>query len=381
MSFFKIEFKSTDSHARAGLLHTNHGIIKTPVFMPVGTQGTVKAIEQRTLKNLGYRLILGNAYHLYLRPGVEVISGFGGLHNFINWNGAILTDSGGYQIFSINELRKLSDDGVEFKSHIDGSKHFFTPENVIEIQRKLGSDIIMVLDECTPYPCSLEFANKSMELSLSWAKRSKIAYIKSNNDSLSGYNQFLFGIGQGSIYPELRKKYLENLIEIDFDGYAIGGLSVGEPSDILYEITEVSTLIIPEEKPRYLMGVGTPENILNAIESGIDMFDCVLPTRNARNGQLFTTRGKINIKNAKYKFYDKPIDEKIDNFVSRNYPLAYLRHLFLSGEILGIMLATEHNLAFYHWLVSNARNKILDGNYRQWKNDLLKQISNNEYTD
>lgn len=374
--FFSLDKISKDCKARAGILHTAHGIIETPIFMPVGTQGTVKAIEQRELIELGAQIILGNTYHIYLRPGHDVINNFGGLHKFMNWNKPILTDSGGYQVFSLQDLRKLSDDGVEFKSHIDGSKHFFSPEYVVEIQRQIGSDIIMVLDECTPYPSTKEDALKSMNLSEKWAIRSKKAFLESKE--IYGTKQFLFSIGQGSVYPDLRKQYLEQMINTDFDGYAIGGLSVGESAEIMYEITDVSTDIIPEDIPRYLMGVGTPENILEAIGLGIDMFDCVLPTRNARNGQLFTTRGKINIRNNKYKLMDSPIDEIIDSYASRNFSLGYLRHLFISNEILGLQLASIHNIAFYLWLVKTARQKILDGDFINWKKSIIKDLNNTE---
>lgn len=374
--FFKIEKTSKECKARTGIITTDHGIIETPIFMPVGTQGTVKAIEQRELLELGAQIILGNTYHLYLRPGHELINNFGGLHKFINWEKPILTDSGGYQVFSLQDLRKLSEEGVEFKSHIDGSKHFFSPEYVVEIQRHIGSDIIMVLDECTLYPATKEDALKSMKLSEKWAVRSKKAFLESKE--LFGTKQFLFSIGQGSVYPDLRKQYLKKMIDTGFDGYAIGGLSVGEPADIMYEITDVSTDILPADKPRYLMGVGTPENILEAIGLGIDMFDCVLPTRNARNGQLFTTRGKINIRNNKYKLSDLPIDANIDSYASRNFSLGYLRHLFISNEILGLQLASLHNIAFYLWLVKTARQKIFDGDFTKWKKMVISDLNHQE---
>ena len=371
-NFFNIEKISLDCKARAGSLKTTHGIIETPVFMPVGTQGTVKAIDQRTLEELNTKLILGNTYHLYLRPGVNVIHKFGGLHKFINWDRAILTDSGGYQIFSLQELRVLSEEGVEFKSHIDGSKHFFSPEKVVEIQRYLGSDIIMQLDECIPYPCDFQAAKKSMELTLRWLARTKSCYIKSR--PVYSHWQFLFSIGQGSMYPSLRKDCIEQQIALEPDGFAIGGLSVGEPTEMMYEIVNTSTDIIPQDKPRYLMGVGTPENILEAVERGVDMFDCVIPTRNARNAQLFTTRGKINIKNSMYKLSEEAIDEEIDSYASRNFSLGYLRHLFMSREILGIMLATQHNIAFYQWLMKTLREKILSDEFRQWKKIFLEKF-------
>jgi len=369
---FEVEKKCSDCKARAGVIKTDRQEIKTPVFMPVGTVGTVKAIEQRELAEIGFDIILGNTYHLYLRPGTDVIKSFEGLHKFINWDGNILTDSGGYQVFSLQELRKISEQGVEFSSHIDGSKHLFTPENVIDIQRILGSDIMMVLDECTDYPTNYDTAKESMELSLKWAKRAKIQF--SDTEPLYGKNQFLFGIGQGSMYPDLRRSYIEGMVEIGFDGYAIGGLSVGEPAEIMYNMVDISTDIMPEDKPRYLMGVGTPENILEGIERGIDMFDCVLPTRNARNGQLFTSRGKINIRNAKYKYSKQPIDETINSYADSNFTLGYLRHLFVSDEILGLQLATLHNLSFYKWLMIKAREKILVDDYRQFKSEILLSL-------
>jgi queuine tRNA-ribosyltransferase len=363
-----------DSKARAGLLRTERGDIETPVFMAVGTAGTVKAMEQRELTELGYDIILGNTYHLFLRPGTEVIHRLGGLHKFMNWDRAILTDSGGYQVFSLQDLRKINEDGVEFKSHIDGSRHVFTPENVIDTQRLLGSDIMMVLDECTDYPTDYNTAKSSMELSLRWAERAKERF--SATKPLYGKRQFLFGIGQGSMFRDLRTDYINRMVDIGFDGYALGGLSVGEPPEIMYDIVDVCTDIMPKDKPRYLMGVGTPANILEAIERGIDMFDCVLPTRNARNGQLFTTKGKINIKNAKYKYSDKAIDETIDSYASRNFSLAYLRHLFINGEILGLQIATMHNLAFYKWLTKTAREKIISQDFRQWKSEILLSLHN-----
>lgn len=366
---FELEKSSDNSKARAGKIQTAHGIIETPIFMPVGTAGTVKAVEQRELIELNANIILGNTYHLYLRPGNEVMSRMGGLHKFMNWQRPILTDSGGYQVFSLNEIRKIYDYGVEFRSHLDGSKHLFTPESVVNTQRIIGSDIMMVLDECAPYPSDYKYTKDSMELSLKWAKESRVAF--NNTEAHYGHEQFQFGIAQGGMYHDLRKEYLEKMIEIDFEGNAIGGLSVGEPTEMMYEITNLSTEILPKDKPRYLMGVGTPENILESIEMGIDMFDCVMPTRNARNGQLFTTRGKINIRNAKYKFEESPIDENIDSYASNNFSLAYLRHLFVSDEILGLQLASIHNIAFYLYLVREARKHIIVGDYEQWKNEFL----------
>jgi queuine tRNA-ribosyltransferase len=373
MAQFDLLSTSTDSKARAGILHTDHGVIPTPIFMPVGTQGTVKAITQRELIELDAKIILGNTYHLYLRPGEEVLSQFGGLHRFMNWNRPILTDSGGYQVFSLKELRKITEQGVTFSSHLDGSKHIFTPERVIEIQRCIGSDIIMPLDECAPHPCDYEYAKNSMELTLRWAARNKSAF--DTSQPRYGHNQLLFAIGQGSVYKDLRGECLAQMSEMNFDGYAIGGLAVGESSEIMYDIVDYSTDRMPKEKPRYLMGVGTPENILTAIGLGIDMFDCVMPTRNARNGTLFTTRGKVNIRNAKYKFDENPIDAGLDCYASREYSLGYLRHLFISKEILGLQLATQQNLAFYLWLVRTAREKILCGDYRQWARECMEIFS------
>ncbi|MBS1536133.1 MAG: tRNA guanosine(34) transglycosylase Tgt [Bacteroidetes bacterium] len=373
MTQFDINVTSQDCKARAGFLHTDHGLIPTPIFMPVGTQGTVKAISQRELVEIDTKIILGNTYHLYLRPTEEVLSSFGGLHKFMNWDRPILTDSGGYQVFSLKELRKITEKGVTFSSHLDGSKHLFTPERVIEIQRCIGSDIIMPLDECAPHPCEYSYAKNSMELTLRWAKRNKLAF--ENSQPRYGHSQILFAIGQGSVYKDLRAECLQQMSEMNFDGYAIGGLAVGESSDIMYDIVDFSTDRMPKDKPRYLMGVGTPENILTAIGLGVDMFDCVMPTRNARNGTLFTTRGKINIRNAKYKFDENPIDENIDCYASQEFSLGYLRHLFISKEILGLQLATQHNLAFYLWLVRTAREKILCGEYRQWSQDFMKVLS------
>lgn len=372
-NFYSVEKISGLSKARAGLLNTDRGIIETPVFMPVGTQGTVKAIEQRELKEINVSIILGNTYHLYLRPGDDLINQFGGLHRFINWDKPILTDSGGYQVFSLQDLRRLSEEGYEFKSHIDGSKHFFSPEKVIDIQRNLGSDIMMVLDECTYYPSEKSIALKSMELSEQWAIRAKKHFVKTQEKY--GKKQFLFSIGQGSMFKDLRQIYLKKMLDVDFDGYAIGGLSVGEPAELMYEMTNISTDIIPVNKPRYLMGVGTPENILESISFGVDMFDCVLPTRNARNGQLFTTKGKINIRNSKYRLSDEVIDGNIDSYASVNFSLGYLRHLFMANEILGLQLATIHNIAFYMWLVRTARAEILKNNYERWKKEIIEAIN------
>lgn len=373
--FFELIHQDPHSSARVGLIHTPHGDVETPIFMPVGTQGTVKAIEQRELEEIGSQIILSNTYHLYLRPGTDVLKEFSGLHNFMNWHHPILTDSGGYQVFSLTELRKLKPDGVIFHSHIDGSEHLFTPEKVVEIQRIIGSDIIMVLDECPPYPADEEYIKQSNEISIEWAKKSRIEFEKSSQ--LYNHKQFQFGICQGGIYPYYRKEYIKQITEIDFDGFAIGGVSVGEPKELMYEITNLSSSLLPRNKPRYLMGVGMPEDILEAISMGIDMFDCVIPTRNARNAQLFTTHGKINIRNAKYKFSKELIDENIQSYASQNYSLGYLRHLFISDEILGLQIASLHNIAFYLWLVKTAREKIIEGNFESWKNELLFYYKNN----
>ncbi|PKL86794.1 MAG: tRNA guanosine(34) transglycosylase Tgt [Ignavibacteriae bacterium HGW-Ignavibacteriae-1] len=374
--FFTLIKEDGESKARAGLLKTTYAEIETPVFMPVGTNATVKAIQQRELVELDTRIILGNTYHLYLRPGDDTIHEFGGLHKFMNWNRAILTDSGGYQVFSLKDIRKITDDGVEFKSHIDGSKHFFTPEIVVDIQRNLGSDIMMVLDECAPYPADRAYVRKSMNLSLDWAERS-IEYFRPKTPKY-GNQQFMFGIAQGGMYNDLRVEYLRKMIDLNFDGNAIGGLSVGEPNEMMYEITELSTEILPKDKPRYLMGVGTPIDILECIERGIDMFDCVMPTRNARNGQLFTSRGKINIKNAKYKLSNEQIDPNVDSYASQNFSLGYLRHLFIADEILGLQLASLHNIAFYLWLARTAREKILAGDFTKWKKDFIQIYKGNQ---
>lgn len=369
MNFFELIKTDATTKARAGILHTDHGDIPTPIFMPVGTQGTVKALEQRSLTDLDAKIILGNTYHLYLRPGMDVVQHFGGLHKFIQWDRAILTDSGGYQVFSLQDLRRISYEGVEFRSHIDGSRHFFSPKKVVEIQKILGSDIMMVLDECVPYGADEQYTRRSMELSFRWALESRKQFLEI--PQMWQQRQFQFAICQGGMYHHLRKEYASRVIEYDFDGYSIGGLSVGEPTELMYELTDLSTDILPPAKPRYLMGVGTPENILEAIERGVDMFDCVLPTRNARNGQIFTTRGKINIRNQQYKFSEEPIDPAFANDDGYNYTLGYLRHLFISREILGLILATRQNIRFYLWLVRTAREKILAGEFRQWKKDFL----------
>ena len=374
--FFELQKTDNNSKARAGIITTDHGTIETPIFMPVGTQGTVKAIDQKALKEeINAPVILGNTYHLYLRPGMEIMHQAGGLHQFMNWDRNILTDSGGFQVFSLSELRKLKPDGVEFSSHLDGSKHFFSPGKVIEIQRNIGADIIMPLDECTPYPCDYEYAKKSKELTSSWAKLNKEAFEKSK--PLYGYEQYLFGIVQGSVYKDLREESAKDLMNIDFDGYSIGGLAVGEPAENMYEIVDFTTDILPVNKPRYLMGVGRPENILEAIERGVDMFDCVMPTRNARNAYLFTSEGVVTIRGASYKNDFTPVEEKCDCYTCQNHTRAYLRHLFNTKEILAYELATIHNLKFYLNLVREARERIFDGSYIAWKNKIINKLSKN----
>ena len=370
----KIKGKAKDSKARAGFFETEHGIVETPIFMPVGTQGTVKAVNQSYLeKDIQAQIVLSNTYHLYLRPGTEVLEKAGGLHKFMNWQKPILTDSGGYQVFSLTELRKLKKDGVEFRSHLDGSKHFFTPEKVIGIERSIGSDIMMVLDECTPYPCDYDYAVKSTKLTSDWAALNKEAFC--NSTPLYGHKQFLFGIIQGSVYKDLREKSAIELNKLDFDGYAIGGLAVGEPTETMYELIDFTTDFMMEDRPRYLMGVGRPENILEGIERGVDMFDCVMPTRNARNSYLFTSSGILAMRNAQYKDDFSEIDERCSCYTCRNYSRAYLRHLFIAGEILALELASIHNLHFYLDLVKEARKMIIEGTFSEWKSEKIKQIS------
>ncbi len=369
----KFTLVHTDSQARAGILETDHGIIETPVFMPVGTQGTVKAVEQRELIELGAQIILGNTYHLYLRPGMDVMRSMGGLHQFMNWQRPLLTDSGGYQVFSLTDLRKITQDGVTFKSHLDGSAHFFTPQKVIEIQRAIGSDIMMVLDECPPHPCTEEYARESNRLTVKWASLCQKAVRES--EPFYGHQQALFAIVQGSVYKTLRQQSAESLVAMDFEGYAVGGLAVGEPAEVMYDITEFTTAFLPKEKPRYLMGVGTPENLLESIDRGIDMFDCVMPTRNGRNGTVFTRNGRVNIKNAKWKTDDTPLDDGFESYTNKNFSKAYLRHLFQVDEILGLQLASIHNLSFYVWLMREARSHILSGTFSAWKSEMLERLT------
>ena len=356
------------------MIKTGHGTFNTPVFMPVGTAGSVKGVHQRELKNdINAPVILGNTYHLYLRPGIEVLGKAGGLHNFINWDRAILTDSGGYQVFSLSEIRKIKEEGAFFQSHIDGSSHRFTPENIVDIQRLIGADIMMALDECTPYPCDYEYARNSLELTHRWLDRGIEQY--RNTEKKYAHDQSYFPIVQGSVYEDLRKLSAERIAGKDMEGNAIGGLSVGEPAEEMYKMTEIVTLILPEEKPRYLMGVGTPVNILESIALGVDMFDCVMPTRNGRNGMLFTSEGIINIRNAKWKDDFSPLDSQAEIFTSEQYSKAYLRHLMISNEMLGAQIASIHNLYFYLWLVREARQQIISGNFSSWKNSMVKKLS------
>ena len=372
---FNLLKSDTETKARAGTISTDHGVIETPIFMPVGTVGSVKGVHQRELKNeINPDIILGNTYHLYLRPQTDILEKAGGLHKFMNWDRNILTDSGGYQVYSLSANRKIKEEGVKFKSHIDGSYHVFTPENVMEIQRSIGADIIMAFDECTPYPCDYNYAKRSMHMTHRWLDRC-VEHLK-KVPLKYGYNQSLFPIVQGSTYKDLRLQSAEYIAGIGADGNAIGGLSVGEPAEEMYAMTEVVTGILPEDKPRYLMGVGTPINILENIALGIDMFDCVMPTRNARNGMLFTAFGAINIKNEKWKDDFSPIDDMGITFVDTDYSKAYLRHLFSVNELLGKQIATIHNLGFYLWLVREARKHILAGDFLVWKNKMVKQMDN-----
>jgi queuine tRNA-ribosyltransferase len=372
---FNIEKTDPQSQARAGTFSTDHGVVHTPIFMPVGTGATVKAVHQRELKeDLKASIILGNTYHLYLRPGLGVLNEAGGLHKFMNWDRPILTDSGGYQVFSMASNRKLSREGAHFSSHIDGSKHQFTPENVVDYQRLIGSDLMMAFDECPPYPCERNYARESMELTHHWLQRALRHF--ENSDPLYGYEQFLLPILQGSVYQDLRKMSAEFIAECDLPANAIGGLSVGEPEEIMYEMIEVVNEILPADKPRYLMGVGTPVNLLEAISRGVDMFDCVMPTRNGRNGMLFTQKGIIHIKNEKWKNDFCELDPDGNVFVDHQYSKAYLRHLFVSGERLAAQIASIHNLGFYLWLVNEARKQLMKGEFSAWKLDILPKLVN-----
>jgi queuine tRNA-ribosyltransferase len=371
---FTLTHTDPNSKARAGLLETDHGHIETPIFMPVGTAGTVKAVHQRELKkDIGAEIILGNTYHLYLRPGLDVLENAGGLHKFNGWDKPLLTDSGGYQIFSLAAQRKLKEEGATFKSHIDGSTHFFSPENVMDIQRTIGADIIMAFDECTPYPCEYDYAKNSMALTHRWLDRCISRF--NETQPKYGYEQALFPIVQGSVYKDLRIASAEYIASKNCIGNAIGGLSVGEPAEEMYAMTETVTAILPKDKPRYLMGVGTPANILESIALGIDMFDCVMPTRNARHGLLFTTNGIINIRNEKWRNDFSPVDENGPTFVDKEYTKAYLRHLLVCNELLAAQIASVHNLGMYLWLVKESRRRIIDGSFVEWKNKMVKQLA------
>ncbi len=370
---FTIHHTDPGSNARTGTIETDHGAIQTPIFMPVGTAGSVKGVHQRELNDdILAQIILGNTYHLFLRPGMEVLTHAGGIHKFIGWEKPILTDSGGYQVYSLAGNRKITDEGVTFKSHIDGTKYTFTPEKAIDIQRQIGADIIMAFDECTPYPCEYEYAKKSMEMTHRWLGR--CCTRMDETEELFGYNQTLFSIVQGSTYKDLRKESAETVAAYNQSGNAIGGLSVGEPAEEMYAMTEIVCDILPRDKPRYLMGVGTPANILESIALGIDMFDCVMPTRNARNGMLFTTQGIMNIRNEKWKSDNECIDKQLGGFVSTHYSRAYLRHLIQSKEMLGSQIASIHNLTFYLWLVNEARIQIGKGDFSSWKNKMVQKL-------
>ena len=370
---FTLLKQDSQSKARAGILKTAHGEIETPIFMPVGTAGTVKAVHQRELTNdVQAQIILGNTYHLYLRPGLDVIQKAGGLHKFNGWEHPILTDSGGYQVYSLGDMRKIKEEGVTFRSHVDGSKHLFSPEGVMDIQRKIGADIIMAFDECTPYPCEYDYARKSMHMTHRWLKRCCDRF--DTTEPLYGYGQTLFPIVQGSTYKDLRVESAETIASFGREGNAIGGLSVGEPAEEMYEMTELVTNILPADKPRYLMGVGTPANILECIALGVDMFDCVMPTRNARNGMLFTTQGILNIKNERWKEDMNPLDAGLGGYASM-HSKAYLRHLITCKEILGAQLCSIHNLSFYLWLVKTARENIINGTFYDWKKKILPIVS------
>jgi len=358
---FTLHSQSTDCAARRGEVRTLHGTVQTPVFMPVGTQATVKGVTPENLKELGAQIILGNTYHLYIRPGHELIRSFGGLHKFMNWDRPILTDSGGFQIFSLKDLTKITEDGAAFKSHHDGSKLFLSPEDAVAVQEALGSDIMMCLDTCIPYPATREEAIASTDLTGRWARRSRAAHKERG--------QLLFGIIQGGMYPDLRARAVEELVEIGFDGYALGGLSVGEPAELMMEITEEIAALMPADHPRYLMGVGTPENLVEAVYRGIDMFDCVMPTRNARNGMLFTSSGRLVIKNARHQDDHRPVDEECDCYTCRNYSRAYLRHLFMAREILSSQLNTIHNLHYYVGLMARMRKAIEEDRFSQFRQE------------
>ena len=371
---FDLQYTDPNSKARAGVITTDHGTIETPIFMPVGTLGSVKGVHTRELRDdIKAQIILGNTYHLYLRPGLDVLRKAGGLHKFNGWDRPILTDSGGFQVFSLSGQRKLTEEGCIFRSHIDGSKHIFTPENVVDTQRIIGADIIMALDECTPGTADYNYAKKSLDMTLRWLDRGLKHF--DETEPLYGYSQTFFPIVQGCTYKDLREKAAETVASKNREGYAIGGLAVGEPAEVMYEMIEVVNKILPTDKPRYLMGVGTPTNLLEAIERGVDMFDCVMPTRNGRNGWLFTANGTMNMKNQKWKDDFTPLDPESDCFVDQVYTKAYLRHLFVSDELLAMQIASIHNLAFYLRLVKMARQHIIDGDFSTWKTEMVKKLS------
>ncbi len=371
---FQLQATDTATAARVGEITTDHGTIQTPIFMPVGTVATVKAVHTRELEqDVKAQIILGNTYHLYLRPGLSILEQAGGLHKFNGWGKPILTDSGGYQVFSLSERRKLNEEGAMFQSHIDGSKHLFTPEKVMDIQRIIGADIIMAFDECPPYPCEYSYAKKSMELTHRWLRRCIKRF--DSTEPRYGYDQTLFPILQGSVFKDLRRASAEEIASLDREGNAIGGLSVGEPAEQMYEMTGLVCEILPKDKPRYLMGVGTPANILECIALGVDMFDCVMPTRNGRNGMLFTSEGIINIKNEKWKSDFSPIDPQVGGYVNTFYSKAYLRHLIVAGELLGGQIASLQNLSFYLWLVGQARQHIWAGNFGEWKKQMMEKVT------
>lgn len=371
---FTLEHTAAGSKARAGLISTDHGNIETPIFMPVGTAGSVKGVHVRELDDdIGAQIILGNTYHLYLRPGMQIMEAAGGLHGFNSWNKPILTDSGGFQVFSLGDIRKLTEEGVRFQSHIDGSYHLFSPENSVDIQRTIGADIIMAFDECTPGDAPYDYAKKSLELTQRWLERCMVQFERTSPKY--GARQSLFPIVQGCVYPDLREKAAMQVQQYKADGYAIGGLAVGEPEHSMYSMIEVCNAVLPVDKPRYLMGVGTPVNILEAIDRGVDMFDCVMPTRNGRNGMLFTSKGIINIRNKKWESDFTPVDPDGTSWVDRTYTRAYLRHLVISKEMLGAQIASIHNLAFYLWLVKEARRQIQNDTFKEWKEKMVQQLS------
>ncbi len=375
--FFSVVKYDRSCQARAGVLCTAHGMIQTPIFMPVGTQASVKTLSPADLGDIGAQIILNNTYHLYLRPGAELVRKAGGVQKFSAWNRPILTDSGGYQVFSLSKLNRITPEGFHFRSHIDGSRHFFSPEKVVEIQRDLGSNIMMVLDECAPYPCDYRYALKAHELTLDWARRSRAAF--AGIGERHGFMQHQFAIVQGSVYPDLRRRSAEALVEMDFPGYGIGGLSVGEPKQAMFEMTALVTGLLPKNKPRYLMGVGKPEDLLEGVELGVDMFDCIMPTRNGRNGTAFTSGGQIVIKNAKFREQFVPLDQECDCYTCRTFTRAYLRHLFSAQEVLVLRLISLHNLHFYLGLMSRARQAILQGRYLEFKRDFLEQYHSNRH--